>query len=317
VVPRIKEEPKYFIYYNNWTGEILSVRLSEDLFSQVPFIVTQDDAARKIIQNQAGEHDYLVGDIEGQDVLLHKSEFLNLRKKENALFILPNIIKKKWDIRARLYTTNMKLVIELNRDTLSRLTAQEKRRTHRVKGNHQFEFYIIKRNAPDFLFSSVAFDVNELIENRLVILDLTDIKKRIDTNNISVMTKRLFENYYFEIIDDKYVSVGFSKVSNSPFKIQALDDTDDGHICITQEADIITIKPLISAYQFDGLNIRASEITCYVVDDTPDALKGEFKLDIAKLRVGKSQSFKVNFDIKDVNILYRQPLLKLKREIEN
>jgi hypothetical protein len=124
VSPRQRSKPKYFVYYNDWTGEIISVGTEPRADTPAPFLETVDDAAGQIVRGEVNGQNYIISsDRFLEQRLIHKNEFLQLRRQEDELFLLPAAATDGWNIRARLFTKNKRLVIEANKDMLGRLVA--------------------------------------------------------------------------------------------------------------------------------------------------------------------------------------------------
>tara|TARA_R110000851_G_scaffold83052_2_gene181592 strand:+ start:540 stop:1508 length:969 start_codon:yes stop_codon:yes gene_type:complete len=311
---RIKSSAEYYVYYNDWTGEVISIGRSVHDDISTPYFVTSDETAQRIVRGQDSEQNYIVGSIDNQVQLLSKSESLRLRQQEDALFMLPAHKITDWDVRVRLYTKNMMLVTEVNQDMISRLVAHKMRRQIQVATTDKFEFYIIKKDTPDFLVDTINIDPDDLIRNGQIVQSVADIVKHVDLHDLCVLTRRIFKNYYFEIIDDSYVDT--SAQADPPmslFNWQVVDTAVESHIRFTQHGNYVIVNSIVSAEQLDAVGIHTQVITFYVVGETPDVYLGKFSVDMSRVRVGQIQKFNVDFDIYNATIIYQNPRLKVSK----
>jgi hypothetical protein len=309
--PRQQLKSKFYVYYNDWTGEIISIGRSEQINSPAPYIITDDDNARKIVQGFANDNDFVVSsDRHREQKLLHKNEFLQLRKQEDSLFLLPEKRLHDWDIRVILYEENNQLVVEANRDMIYRLVSHTNRRVL-LDSRVYFDFFLIRRDDPDYMIKAVSVDAETLVNQGKVNLDISDVIPYVNVSDISILTRRHFENYYFEILSDRFVDAIDQEAENRLRQTwQHVGVGNDAHIVFTQLNDRVEISSLVSAEQLTDAGMHYRRMPFYVVGNTPDEYLATFEVDIAKLRMGQKETFAVDFDIMSTNIMFHNPALK-------
>lgn len=313
--PRQKSKPKYYIYFNDWTGEILSVGSSLRTDTPAPYIETEDPIARRIVQGTEADKNYVISsDRRHEEHLVKKSEYLQLRKQEDSLFLLPIHARHDWDVRVRLYSENDMLVIEANRDMINRLIAHNIRREILIDTRVYFEFYLVRSNDPDYLVKIIDVDAKTLINHGKVALSISDIIPHVNLNNISILTRRYFENYHFEVLDDRFIdSIEQEQEQLKNQLWQFVNAGVDAHIDFKQQGEIVEISNIVSAEQLNDIGVHQRRMTFYIVGQTPDEYLTKFSVDIGKLRMGQKEKFSVDFDIMDANILYHNPALRVNK----
>jgi hypothetical protein len=311
---RNKPAREYYVYYDDWTGEVISVGHRVQPTQNAPHFVTSDAIAQRIVSGQDGDQDYLVHHLDNQTQLISKSANLRLRQQEDALFLLPTNKVTDWNVRVRLYTKNMLLVVEINHATISRLVAINRRNQIQVTADRKFKFYITKKDAPEHLITTIIIEPDQLICDGQSIHSVIDITKHVGVYDLDVFTRRIFENYHFEIIDDSYVDVSAQRsLPVSTVSWQVVGTDGQSHIRFTQHGNCVMVNSIVSAKQLDAIGIHTQMITFYVVGATPDAYLGNITVDMARLRVGQIQKFNVDFDIYNGIIMYRHPKLKVSK----
>jgi len=310
---RSKSKPKFYVYFNDWTGEIISVGRSKRN-SPATCIVTDDAIAEQIVDGDANVSDYLVSsDRNRNERIVAKSDVLQLRKQEDSLFLLPEGRIKDWEIRARLFRHNMMFVVETNRKMLSRLIGHNRRQEIHLEKSATFDFYIIRRDHPDYLIKTVSIDAETLVNQPRVAVDVQDIVKYVTLDQISVMTRRYFEKYYFDSLYDRYVDPDNVKHSPQFLKWQWADQWPEYHLEAVQHGNLVTFTSAVSAEQLTDIGFTKRYKSFYVVGETPDQLIGKFMLDVERLRTGQPQKFKVDFNIMHVNIMFGGSQIKLNK----
>jgi hypothetical protein len=311
---RAKSNPQYYVYYNDWTGEIISVGHAIRNDITAPLLVTQDDIAHQIIKGNDSDQNYVVSNL---PELVSKSEYLRLRICEEALYLLPNHKLEEWDIRVKLYKNKM-LVFEVNQAMISHLVAQNIRREIQIDGPDNLEFHITKDGDPDYLIQTISFALSDLIHNGQIVHHIGDVARYSNPYELSFLTRRYFKNYYFEVTDAEYVDTSLVTTINLPHIWQAVKNQTGSHLAFTQYNNCVTLSSNISAEQLTASGVLHRHMTFYVVGDSPDMYLAEFSMDMSRLRLGHQERFLVDFDIDDVNIIYQNPTLKVtKRKIND
>jgi hypothetical protein len=304
-----------YIYYNDWTGEILSVGHSLRPDSPAPYFQCEDLAAQQIIDGTNSDKDYIVNvDIDNIAVLVKKSTYLQVLQKEKTLYLLPEKLLPKWDIRATIYKTNATLLIEINNNMVSHLIAAHMRRDAHMNTDVMLKFYVIRKHMPDYLLKVIEVDVNVLIKHGHVIVSLIDLNQFAGLDDIAIMTCRLFEHYCLVVTDNKYVDNDIAKtLQTNNNKWQVVQSDIESHIELIQIDDQLEIKSIVDAEQLTATGLHQRQLIFYIVGDTPDKYYDYLTVNVSQLRMGKTMKFMVDFDIMDMNIIYHNQLLKVNK----
>ena len=116
--------PKYYVYYDEWTGEIKNIsgkrRKSED-----PYIITEDNTASEIMLGILTPKNYLVIDGVDGTYITHKSAALQIKKAEDNLSKIPVVSAAlDNDINVIFYLDSWKMEVNLSQDTMYKLTGR-------------------------------------------------------------------------------------------------------------------------------------------------------------------------------------------------
>jgi hypothetical protein len=272
-------------------------------------------AAHQIINGTKSDKNYIVTvGINDDAQLVKKSKYLQVSQKEKTLYLLPEKVLPSWDIRATIYKTNSTLLIEINNTMVSRLVTEHMRREVSMQDDVVFKFYIIRKNMPDCLLKVIDVDVHELINHGHVTVPLADINQFAGLDDIAIMTCRLFEHYYFVVTDNKYLGNDSAPALQVTDKKWQFVQTDtESHIEFNQTGDKIEIKSIVDATQLTVAGLHQRHLTFYIVGDTPDEYYDHITVNVNDLRMGKTTKFIIDFDIMDMNIIYRNQLLKVNK----
>ena len=314
---RQKSKPNYFVYYNDWTGEILSVGTAIRSDSPATYLETDSPIASDILKGVASDRNFIVCEQpDNQKQLVGKSEFLHFRKQEDQLSLLPRRANKHWDIRVRLFTVNSKLVIEANQNNISKLVSHNAKNQIKLDTKTAFEFYLVRDNDPDYLIDVVIADAEELINNVYICMDAAHLTRHSSTNDLAVLTRRYFENYYFEVVDEKFVEPATRIEKKSVWNI--VKPLDDCHIELVQHGKYLTAYSRVSADQlFDQAGLWQPQLDFFVVGESPDHYLGGFSIDVSRLRIGQPEQYQIDFDIDQIDLIYANPRLQVsKRKTE-
>jgi len=278
-----------------------------------PYIISKNENAYRIINGDISDQKFLIGiDDIGSERLIKKTEYLRLKQKENALYLLPKKKKTDWDLRARLFLKNHKLVFEINKKRIKRLVAQSIKRQIKLNSQVDLEFYLTRKNYPDYLLDTIQIDADELIKKGQMVFEADS---GIVFDDISILTQRQFKNYYFEVLDDEFIDD--HPLDNANAHIwRFAGGFRKPHIQITQKNDIVTIKSLVDSVKLDQVGIHELNMNFYVVGESPDHYIDHFGVDMSRLRVGQSEKFQVNFDIEEVDLMYLHPSLRINKRKE-
>lgn len=318
-----RKQKELYVYYNDWTGEIISVGTTErDI--PAPFIKTNCKESRSIVDGVTSDTDFVVSLDFGDDGrLVEKNDVLHLRKRENNLFLLPHQYittrrARRWDIRVKVYTENNRFLIEFNPKILDRLVSIKVRQEVSLNRDAEFEFYVVRKDRPDYLIDIIRVDAADLISDGKLDFDISNIVRHTPLHEIDILTRRYFEHYYVEVVNDEYVDTSdqtkFVKHNNL---WQFATKENVAHFTFEQRKNILKLVTNVTISELNELEFFVRTMPFYVVGDTPDELIGQFDVDVARLRMGDPEAFMIDFDINDVNIMYKNPRIKINKRNAN
>jgi hypothetical protein len=316
---RKKQPPKYYVYFDDWTGDIISVgqrpRMQDD--SSIGCLITDSLEAQQISYGEISDDDYLVRSTDGVYEIKHKSECVIMRSTSNSLFLLPRIPSLTWDISVRLYSKNMKMVFRLSDSIISRLAAYTTRQTDITAQDDTFEFYIIPNARPDYIITCIKIKLSDLRRSGFVVVDVADIEKYVAPNKFSIMTRRQFTQYYFdEVVDDEFITMHDDVTNQSTSNWQvSKKDYDKVHVEITQLGNKLLVNNMVSTTQLDTIGLTAGIMQLYVIGKTPDDFIDMLTIDITKLREGKMHTHVVDYDLADVTFIHKDPYFKVGKRL--
>lgn len=308
---------KFYVYYNEWTGEIMSVGRSLDSSITYPCIHTENKFARQILVDNANRHNYIV-DLTSSDLdLIKKDNLVRLKEKENYLCVIPESKSTVWDIKITFYTANNIMTVELNDHSVRRLTNLHIKSELKLAEKRNLNLFVIKKNQPDWLIKTFQIDVEELLENKIVECDVTDLIKYTSLPTIGLLTQRNFENYQYSISTTKYVK-NQNQFGSIHGRIQkAAKDFEDSHLIFEQYGSVVEVKSNIAADQFAQYGLFSNIQNFYIVKDSPDQLLQTVPINITTLRSNKTVYFQTKFDIDSINIIHRNERLLISKRKHN
>lgn len=307
-----QSESEFYVYFDEWTGAIISISRSELADSEYPHIVTNNVILDNILHGKENEKHYIVALMDDEFEVVKKDKTLRLRSSEK---ILRQISRKKmadWDIRVKIYTGNNKLLVEINQESIRRLSSMTFSNSVQIDSENDLNLYITKYNNPDIFINKIEIDVHELLNTGNNVFDISNFRKHISLQDIGVLTRRCFKNYYLEIIPDSLDIITQSIVKNRSFIHRtAYHDIDTGHIFVKQQGDIVTFETTLSSGELLDVGLHEEFMWVYLIGDTPDEYYGRLPINIRDLKNKKYTRIKVNGNIQDFNILHKKHRLIL------
>jgi hypothetical protein len=144
----------------------------------------------------------------------------------------------------------------------------------------------------------------------VVVVDVADIEKYVSPNNVSIMTCRQFNHYYFDVVDDALVDMDVDTPRHSLFNWGISSETTDVvHVEISQLGNNLLVNNMVSNAQLDTIGLTAGTIELYVIGNTPDDFIDCVSIDVAQLREGNIDARIVDYDLAAVTLLHRDPYL--------
>lgn len=318
-VTKIKNDTptNYYVSYDTWNGEIKSVGTSERQ-NEVDYIVTTDPDAGKILAGLVPSNKYMVSfDDEGDLSFLRKDNVIRLRSSETSLHQIPKYKISEWDIRLKLYKQNNKLQVEINNDSIKKLTSFTYKKHLKVSADSDLTIYIIKHNNPDYLITALEIDPIELLENGNVIFDIEDVTKYTSYDNIGFITRRCFKNYYAEIVDDKLVNDQKKLRKYKQNYICRVSKNAECHLELKTNGTDIIVQSLVKPNELGIIGLYGEAFYLHVVGETTDEYITTLVVDLKSIYKHGKYLIKSNVDIRNYNLIHNKPNAKVTLRIED
>jgi len=215
----VGEKPlrKYYVYYDEWSGEIINVS-NKYKKSDNPHLLTEDNTAAEILLGHLNPKKYIVNRSVDGEFIMSKSEALVIKSHEDRLSkIAETSLSIDMEINIIRYIESMKLEINISGDTLYRMTGKrfnQKFSKALNTNNSVLYFYITEKNNPLRLIHTIELDPIDLINNGYMLYDLSEYTNVIGLNNIDILTRRIFKSYGLKT-KTKYTTVEYIKRKNS------------------------------------------------------------------------------------------------------
>ena len=283
--------PKYHVYYDEWTGEIKNVTSKLKKSDYLNF-VTDDNTAAEIMMGILNPKNFLVMDTPDGSRIVHKNSALKIKKAEDQLSkirVVPVTVDS--DINIIFYMDSWKLEVNINQDTLYKLTGKRfntKFSKDDNTENTELDLYLIKHNNPLILVDTIKIDPIELINNGFMIFDMSHLATKIGLGDIDVLTRRIFKSYGLKI-KQNYVTTDYhTRKSHRRMHIDILD---------TSRWCTFTVSPSTGGWiiksNFDDPNEQKiyKDLTIFLTGNNPNELKDKIKIPFEK--IGQKQEFLV------------------------
>lgn len=283
--------PKYHVYYDEWTGEVKNVT-SKFKKSEYPNFVTDDNTAAEIMMGTINPKNFLVLDTPSGTHIVHRDSALKIKKAEDELSkvkVVPVTVDS--DINIIFYLDSWKLEVNINQDTLYKLTGKRFNKKFSKSDNTQnteLDLYLIKHNNPLILVDTIKIDPIELINNGFMIFDMSHLITKIGLGDIDVLTRRIFKSYGLKI-KQNYVTTDYhTRKSHKRVHADILDTTMWSTFTISPSTGGWIIKS-----NFDDPHEQKiyRDLTIFLTGNNPNELKDKIKIPYEK--IGQKQEFLV------------------------
>ncbi len=191
---------KWCVYYDDDTGEVLTVSNRELDEVKSPHFFTENDDARKILMGILDPKKYSVLEIDDGMILAEKSAVLRIKEAEQSLSMIPVNDKTKADVNIVMYINSWKMEVNFDQDTLYKMTGKRyfKQATINPEKDGRYDnviLYLIKDKDPNFLIKKIVIDPGELIEQGYLLFDMSPLRNICGLGEMSILTKKIFKTY--------------------------------------------------------------------------------------------------------------------------
>jgi hypothetical protein len=304
----IKEKPvpKFYVYYDEWTGEILDITSRPLSNSKHPHIVTEDGTAKSLMLGHVNPNKYIIADLTSGMTLIPKNDAIRIKKAEDVLSLIPEIGQTvSVDVNLIFYINDYLLEINLSQDLIFKMTGNRFRKKFNTENNvnqSKFEFYLIAENNPLYLMEIIEVDPIVLFNNGYIMVDLSHLKTKIGMRELQVLTKRIFRDYGIKF-KQNYTSVDYTaKKSLRRHTTRVLSNS-------YEDWTTFSVSPSTEGWIFrcnfnDPFEHKIYEdLKIYLVDDDPNSLLDKIVLPFNKLGKDKEFIIKTKVDPLSCNML--------------
>jgi len=194
-----KRKVKWCVYFDEETGDIITVTNKPKERIRHPYLKTEDEDARQILMGVVDPKKYSVVELSEGYKLIKRGDVLRIRDSENFLTSVP-VTDKQSDVNIVFYINSWKMEVNFSQETLYKMTGKRQFRDVSInpeKGGKydKIVLYLIKENDPNFLIDTVELDPAELIVKGFVMYDLSDVRNVCGLGEVNILTKKIFKNY--------------------------------------------------------------------------------------------------------------------------
>ena len=300
-----KPLPKYYVYFDEWTGEIKNVA-NRYKKSEFPHLLTEDNAAAQILMGELNPKKYLVNDTPDGRFIMLKSDMLRILKQEEALSKIMDVpLSVNSEINIILYVESSMLEININSDTVFRMTGTLKNKGRKWSKAHNINnsvllFYIIEKDNPLNLIHTIEIDPIDLINQGYMLYDLTTIVNKVGLRNVDVLTKRIFKSYGLKF-KSKYVTSEYLTRKNQRRNSRVISKTS--------ASSTFTVSQSVAGWTFKSNFTDPHEhkiyhdINIYVTGTTPFELRDKFTIPYTEIGHGKEFIHDSEITLDGANVL--------------
>ena len=310
-IVKIQSEKQFYVFYDEWTGNIINITTQSDESSDHPHLLTDDKNVEQLVKGHLNENDYMVSfDDDNNLAVIKRNNKLRLRSSESNLRQIPRTILSDWDIRVQVYSENNKLVVEVNPEAIRRLSSMTFNKQIIVDDDNDLSLYLIKYNAPDYLIETIAVDAQQLLDNGNIVYDIANIRQHISLTDLGILTRRCFKNYDMQFIPGSLNIIQHSLIKNKSYRQHtAKFNLIHSHIEVEQQGDILWFSTMLSSGELADIGLHEDRIALHITGDTPDDYYGSIPVNIRDLKTKKRSKVIVeadNFDITDYHLWHKK-----------
>lgn len=297
-----KPLPKYYVFYDEWSGEIYSVgnKFKDNGHS---VLLTEDNTAAEILLGHLNPRKYIVNDTPSGTFIMAKSDSLRIKAEEDQLSKIvevPNTVDR--EINIITYIESMKMEINISSDTVLKMVGRnvnKKFSQAHNENNTTLYFYIVAKDNPLHLYKTIEINPIDLINNGVVTYDLYDLSTKVALGDIDVLTRRVFKSYGLKK-KTTYVTLDYNRRKVTKRNMISIGSEESAVFTVSQANCGWIVR---SNFQ-DPEEVKIySDLTFYIVGDSPYELKGSFTLPKTELGWGRETSIKTDADLRTSQML--------------
>lgn len=290
-----KPLPKYYVYYDEWSGEIINVT-NRYKKSEHPHLLTEDNTAAQILLGHINPKKLMVNETPSGIYLMEKTQALRIKAEEDQLSKIQEIsLTYDREINVIKYINSWKIEINISSDAIYKMTGSRNNRKFSKKenvNNSTLMFYIIAKDNPLHLVKTIKIDPIDLINKGYKLYDVSDLQNVIGLNDIDVLTRRVFKSYGLKT-KESYVSIDYLKRKNSRRNHYSIHKN-------TSASTSFSISQSTAGWVFksnfdDPNELRIyGNVVFYITGNTPFDLIDRVEIPLSE--IGRHQEFYVRTD---------------------
>ena len=297
-----KPLPKYYVFYDEWSGEIYSVgnKFKDGGYS---VLLTEDNTAAEILMGHLNPRKYIVNDTPSGTFIMAKSDSLRIKAEEDQLSKIvevPNTVDR--EINIITYIESMMLEINISSDTVLKMVGRnvnKKFSQAHNENNTTLYFYIVAKDNPSYLYKTIEIDPIDLINDGVATFDLYDLSTKVALGDIDVLTRRVFKSYGLKK-KTTYVTLDYNRRKVTKRNMVKIRDDKDAVFTLSEANSGWIVR---SNFQ-DPEEVKIySDLTFYIVGDSPHELLGSFTLPKNDLGWGRETTVNTNANLKTSQML--------------
>ena len=316
--PLEKPNPKYWVYYDDWTGEITNVANRHYDHIDDPYITTDSSVAVDLMRGKINYKKYVVAELVEGLTLIEKDKAIRLKKQEEILSLIPDASPTiSDDVNIIFYKSNWLLEVNLNQDTILRLTGKRFNKKFSRKENSiqtKIILFLTEKNNPLNLYETIEIDPIELINKGYILIDLKHLNTKTTPHDISFLTRRIFKNYGLKF-KESYDTVDYHSRKRCRRKYTQIREK-------SSDWSTFSVSPSTEGWilksNFDDPHTEKiyTDIKIFLFDNTPFGLLDKIIIPYEKL--GNRQEFlvKTKVDPTKCNLLIGEDNIKISFKFE-
>ena len=275
------EPPKQYLVYYGLQGDIKHI--TKNTFDTADeYVVTENADAGMVASGHLNKNEYCISYNTATDKLdfMKRSDAGVFREPEDLLYRIPE--GGAGDIGVKLYPTQNIMCVDISKTTKNKLLWGLRIQDISNPQGSQLNIYITEKNNPDMLIAQVQIDPVELVqEERLIIEIPTNIQRHANWNNISLFTRRLFENYTYTIYE-----TFIDQDPKNDLRIN-MSANDDLHVSISNTIDGLHINciPDIDKHTYEK-NLQIHFLDATIQQDVEQRFLKTLWLDLEEVKQG-------------------------------
>ena len=310
LIPIEKKQKDFFVYYDEFNGNIASIT-TQKLDNGLHYIIDTTDTAKNIVAGKLSITKYAVGykDYATNELtLIQKTSLVNFVKKDAELYKVPREIEKK-GIVFTYYKESQLLEVEFNTIVLGNYNDPLWKGQFKLAFDEQFIIYLIDKEDPDILYARYIFPLSDIFEEESILVpNFTKFNPR----TMEICTKRHFRDYSL-ILRDKFVETDYHKNKLGRLNmVKEFVEEENSHIDLIQHdnENLEIISHLTNTKQVSQFEKQLKFYICSGED--PDNYEHGLTFDWRDLIPKKNRIFKTeSINLNNKMILYNGKKIKV------